>query len=200
MRAGFHDCKRARDSWKACFKSQSLVNEGRFPQVHFKLPYCRLIFSSQSLVNEGRFPHEIIDKDWWGDESSGRNPSLMRAGFHDCKRARDSWKACFKSQSLVNEGRFPQVHFKLPYCRLIFSSQSLVNEGRFPLMEYMVPDIARDMLSQSLVNEGRFPLLQREATEFRSYSGRNPSLMRAGFHIVSSDKRVEFILSVAIPR
>ncbi len=38
---------------------------------------------SQSLVNEGRFPHEA----WLGSlsfkEFYGRNPSLMRAGFHD---------------------------------------------------------------------------------------------------------------------
>ncbi|MGC8767652.1 MAG: hypothetical protein ACP5QP_08170 [Brevinematia bacterium] len=39
-------------------------------------------------------------------------------------------------------------------------------------------------MSQSLVNEGRFPLVKkRKFARVVQLSGRNPSLMRAGFHI-----------------
>ena len=44
---------------------------------------------SQSLVNEGRFPHALCSScksDWM----KGRNPSLMRAGFHFMKK-----ESCF---------------------------------------------------------------------------------------------------------
>ncbi len=40
------------------------------------------IIKSQSLVNEGRFPHEEEIKEIMEDVEDCRNPSLMRAGFH----------------------------------------------------------------------------------------------------------------------
>ena len=43
------DCEEARKSWKACFKSQSLVNEGRFPQVLI-LGSCLLNAGTTGLV------------------------------------------------------------------------------------------------------------------------------------------------------
>mgnify|MGYP001626302299 CR=1 FL=1 len=64
----------------------------------------------------------------------------------------------FLSQSLVNEGRFPQIarenKIKLT---LPERSQSLVNEGRFPLLVSDVAMCVTNDQSQSLVNEGRFP-------------------------------------------
>ncbi len=42
--------------------------------------------------------------------------------------------------------------------------------------------------SQSLVNEGRFPLDGKVVLESKHLSGRNPSLMRAGFHTHKEDR------------
>ena len=93
-----------------------------------------LFKESQSLVNEGRFPLEkkaqfFIDIIF----GEGRNPSLMRAGFHTIERARQILSNG-GSQSLVNEGRFPHEVLRrhLIHPELVMS-QSLVNEGRFPL-------------------------------------------------------------------
>ena len=65
------------------------------------------LFKSQSLVNEGRFPQD--QEEWKVQNGRCRNPSLMRAGFHiNVEQVFDEetgeWKV---SQSLVNEGRFP---------------------------------------------------------------------------------------------
>ncbi len=67
-----------------------------------------------------------------------------------------------RSQSLVNEGRFPLAQVKSIGKKLKkILSQSLVNEGRFPHEIDLVRDIPiKNFLSQSLVNEGRFPLPQ----------------------------------------
>ncbi len=47
----------------------------------------------------------------------------------------------------------------MQYIELIFKSQSLVNEGRFPQVKGGKPCGFQEKLwSQSLVNEGRFPL------------------------------------------
>ena len=64
--------------------SQSLVNEGRFPLFGF-LNFRREVFL-------------IIS----------RNPSLMRAGFHKLTQELMRFSTSHVSQSLVNEGRFPQ--------------------------------------------------------------------------------------------
>ncbi len=69
------------------------------------------------------------------------------------------------SQSLVNEGRFPQ-EVKVEVKEREVKSQSLVNEGRFPLVFVKGSGIRDKIGSQSLVNEGRFPhvgSLKREA-------------------------------------
>ncbi len=168
--------------------SQSLVNEGRFPHKksrvfilgmkdfssrnpslmragfhilgwynYLKNGYC----VSQSLVNEGRFPP--IGRRWsYGVHFiSGRNPSLMRAGFHNALMDMiTKEKELYRSQSLVNEGRFPQViiGISIQWTSGIMS-QSLVNEGRFPPIDtrWFVEEVKRVAESQSLVNEGRFP-------------------------------------------
>ena len=81
-------------------------------------------------------------------------------------------------------------------------SQSLVNEGRFP---QLICNLARRLRkearkSQSLVNEGRFPQLCVESKQLEE-RGRNPSLMRAGFHIFRRNPGwILWIHKVAIPR
>ena len=63
----------------------------------------------------------------------GRNPSLMRAGFHQKEKEKKVKRVFSESQSLVNEGRFPQKSFLESKEKEKKSlSQSLVNEGRFP--------------------------------------------------------------------
>ncbi len=48
-------------------------------------------------------------------------------------------------------------------------------------------------LSQSLVNEGRFPLKWTFGWKFYIYkTSRNPSLMRAGFHILKMKISIKF--------
>ncbi len=47
--------------WYADFLSQSLVNEGRFPQYVSAVGHSATAQVSQSLVNEGRFPQVPID-------------------------------------------------------------------------------------------------------------------------------------------
>ncbi len=79
MRAGFHTIK-VGVLVTTPFGSQSLVNEGRFPPKKNTVIYTR-VSTSQSLVNEGRFPLKTC-MDRWGYFYEGRNPSLMRAGFH----------------------------------------------------------------------------------------------------------------------
>ena len=91
-------------------RSQSLVNQGRFPLVG---EYWELLLDnskSQSLVNQGRFPQNI------------KGGGKMYGGF--------------MSQSLVNQGRFPLLR-RVIDARLTEEgwSQSLVNEGRFPQKE-----------------------------------------------------------------
>ncbi len=55
--------------------------------------------------------------------------------------------------------------------------------------------------SQSLVNEGRFPLWEELLKKLGVKSeGRNPSLMRAGFHSWRNEIRTWTLLMVAIPR
>ena len=89
-----------------------------------------------------------------------------------------------ESQSLVNQGRFPQA--EKYYSGVIFAirkSQSLVNQGRFPQISLdEAKEILREnSLSQSLVNQGRFPqTIDLSSNPFSS--SRNPSLIRAGFH------------------
>ncbi len=66
----------------------------------------------------------------------GRNPSLMRAGFHKKRDGSRFLKFLFWSQSLVNEGRFPQEQCEyLNTMENLSKSQSLVNEGRFPQLK-----------------------------------------------------------------
>ncbi len=89
----------------------------------------------------------------------------------------------FESQSLVNEGRVPRFKgIRLDVHN--HKSQSLVNEGRFPPRDPRgSPGVPKAVASQSLVNEGRFPLMRRVCAGVkRAGLGRNPSLMRAGFH------------------
>ncbi len=105
----------------------------------------------------------------------------MRAGFHSHGVLSSIIVITILSQSLVNEGRFPQETVMFLFVFLIFLSQSLVNEGRFP------PDILEQVSegiyeSQSLVNEGRFPQWKPSWILWINRTCRNPSLMRAGFH------------------
>ncbi len=103
------------------------------------------------------------DNESLDDWLKGRNPSLMRAGFH---------------LEIERDNGVSKVFF--------YVSQSLVNEGRFPLdfIEIESKDNLNQILSQSLVNEGRFP--PKILCKFEKIMGinycRNPSLMRAGFH------------------
>ncbi len=94
---------------------------------------------SQSLVNEGRFP-QSIDKGVYlegplGDTS--RNPSLMRAGFHE-------YLLNTKEPASILKGRNPSLmragFHTIEYCqeKNYYMSQSLVNEGRFPHDEILV--------------------------------------------------------------
>ena len=108
------------------------------------------------------------------------------------------------SQSLVNEGRFPQKQKqKTKRGDEPWMSQSLVNEGRFPLFEsHGDGDEEENKLSQSLVNEGRFPreILNLRARGPLGLLGRNPSLMRAGFHTEEQILIRAELGMVAIPR
>ncbi len=66
----------------------------------------------------------------------------MRAGFHNFSGL-NRVKIKKSSQSLVNEGRFPQGGTQLE--RVIqMLSQSLVNEGRFPRV--FVPNVGKSMV------------------------------------------------------
>ena len=68
------------------FGSQSLVNEGRFPQVNRDFMAGASCFVSQSLVNEGRFPLLGLLGVGKSCKKLSRNPSLMRAGFHNLRQ------------------------------------------------------------------------------------------------------------------
>ncbi len=61
----------------------------------------------------------------------------MRAGFHDGEIGGQGTPYLYKSQSLVNEGRFPQFFDEVQSLKYFKMSQSLVNEGRFPLKYYL---------------------------------------------------------------
>ncbi len=143
--------------------SQSLVNQGRFPRIVCGLG-CFRHDMSQSLVNQDRFPPKRRCELWVNTLLSlSRNPSLIRAGFHwkdGTIASNPGWFATGRNPSLIRAG------FHLRFCQ---------GSG----IGFLVK------LSQSLVNQGRFPHILSSAGGLTCRARRNPSLIRAGFHIIT---------------
>ena len=92
----------------------------------------RCDFLSQSLVNEGRFPPRLFVFLMTMTDDESRNPSLMRAGFHLIGGWLTRWVYISRNPSLMRAGFHLLWCWRRNFNVFNKKSQSLVNEGRFP--------------------------------------------------------------------